>query len=114
MSVNYKYAWRNGPRWALDYLREGKVTACLRTIWHSLGRGHIGEACQICGRPYLFWWASDALYEAVVGRGRYPNGESAPGLYCLACFTDIAARRGITIRWIPEAWNTAQATEKPR
>jgi hypothetical protein len=98
----YAYAWRNGPRWAFWYLRLGRVKGFLRIVWFTLIRGHIGEACQECGMPYLLWWAEDDLYATVTGRGRYSNGESAPGLYCLDCFDRKARKQGIRLCWKPE------------
>lgn len=100
----YGYAWRNGPRWAFQYLVQGKVVAALRQLWNSLVFGHMTESCQECGRPYLLWWADDDLYKQVTGRGRYANGESAPGLYCLECFDAKAERIGLILKWKPEVF----------
>ncbi len=102
---DYAYAWRNGPRWAFEHLCEGHITAFLRTLWITLWRGHIGETCQECGRPYLSWRAEHGVYESVTGLKRYPSGEWAPGLFCLNCFDRKARERGITIRWKPEIQN---------
>ena len=101
MSVDYGYAWRNGPRWATWYLRQGKIAGFLRTLWHSLVRGHIGEACQECGSPYPLWHADDALYTRVTGNARHDNGEAASGLFCLNCFDRKAEARGISLQWNP-------------
>jgi ribosomal protein S14 len=84
-----------------EYLREGKVVAALRTVWFTLILGYIREACQECGRPYLLWWSDDALYAKVTGHGRFTNGEAAPGLWCLECFSRKAESIGIWIRWEP-------------
>lgn len=101
---SYGYAWRNGPRWAFEYLCEGKVLAAFRQFWNSVVCGHISESCQECGRAYLLWWADDALYERVTGRGRFANGESAPGLFCLDCFDKMAEKRGVVLKWKPEVF----------
>ncbi len=104
LSRDYVYAWKNGPRWAFWYLREGRVVAFFRTLWFTLCRGHIGEACQECGRPYPLWCAEHDVYEAVTGLKRYSNGEWAPGLFCLACFDGKARRKGISLQWKPEVF----------
>lgn len=104
LTVNYAYAWRNGWRWALCYLQRGLITASVRTIWFSLVRGHMGEACQECGRPYLFWRSPDDVYESVTGTGRSLDGQSAPGLYCPDCFDKKARRKGIVLQWKPEVF----------
>jgi hypothetical protein len=100
--ANHGYAWRYAPRWALSYLFQGKPVACARTLWYSLVRGHISEACEECGRPYLLWWADDALYERVTGRDKLPNGEAATGLFCFECFDTLAEGKGIRLKWVPE------------
>ena len=109
--IDYGYAWRNGPRWALWYLRRRRPVAALRTLWWALVRGHIGETCQECGRRYLLWHADDDLYGAVTGRWPSPPAiswtgewcsESATGLFCLVCFDRMACDKGIVLRWKPE------------
>jgi hypothetical protein len=100
--TDYHYAWRNGPRWVLGDLRRRRPVAALRTLRWTLFRGHIGETCQECGRPYLLWHADDALYGAVTGRYPRPDGESATGLFCLACFDRMARAEDIVLRWKPE------------
>jgi hypothetical protein len=101
MKVDCRYAWTAGPRWVWWYAKRGKIVAAIRTIYWTLIRGNICEACQECGNPYPHWHADDALYERVTGRGRYANGESAPGLFCLHCFDRKAEQRGITLQWNP-------------
>jgi hypothetical protein len=100
---DYTYAWRCGWRWVFSYLRGRKLVAAIRTVWFTLVLGHISEACQECGMPYLLWWADDDLYARVTGRGRYENGEAASGLFCLECFDRMAKEKGFGIRWKPEA-----------
>ena len=100
MRIDYAYAWRNGPRWAWDYLRYRRsMLGFFRTLWYTLVCGHIGEACQECGRPYLLWWADNDLYDEVTGLGN--EGGNSPGLFCLECFNEKAERIGITLRWKP-------------
>ena len=108
MTQDYRYAWRNGPRWAMWYLRRRRIVAAVRTLWWTLVRGHISEACQDCGRPYLFWHAVDDLYGRVTGRWPFPDGECATGLFCLDCFDRMAERRGISLRWIPTELRSAK------
>ena len=55
------YAFRHGWRWAGWYLRERRPAAAIRTLFDAYVRGHSGETCQECGRPYLFWHATDDL-----------------------------------------------------
>ena len=101
--TDYAYAWRNGPRWAWEYLRwRHSPIGFLRTLWYTLVLGHIGEACQECGRPYLLWWAENTLYDAVTGLGA--RGGSSPGLFCLECFDRKARQNGISLKWKPERY----------
>lgn len=102
--TDYRYAWRNGPRWALWYFRAGHPRVAARRLWTALVHGYIGEGCQDCGRPYLLWHATDDLYGRVTGRWPSPDGESASGLFCLACFDRRAAAKGIMIIWQPEVY----------
>ena len=95
------YAWRNGWRWAGWYIRRGRFVAAIRELWDAYVRGHNGETCQDCGRPYLHWRADDRLYGEVTSRWPRPDGESASGLFCLACFSRMADRKGMTIMWVP-------------
>jgi hypothetical protein len=98
---DYLYAWKNGPRWAWEYLRyRGRIVGFLRTIWYSLILGHKGEACQECGRPYLLWWAENEVYDDVTGL--VAKAGYSPGLFCLNCFDRKAERKGICLRWKPE------------
>lgn len=101
LNVDFGYAWKCGPRWALWYLRLGRIPAFFRTLWFTLCRGHIGEACQECGRPYLHWRADHEVYERVTGLKRYASGEWAPGLFCLECFDGKAHSKDISILWKP-------------
>jgi hypothetical protein len=100
---DYRYAWQCGLRWVGYYLRQGRVLGALRAAWYTFALGHIGEACQECGRPYPLWTADHGLYERVTGNARRANGEWAAGLFCLDCFDHKARERGITLRWRPEA-----------
>lgn len=103
ISRDYPYAWKHGWRWAWEYLRyRGRVLGFLRTLWYTIVLGHIGEACQECGRPYLLWWADNDLYYTVTGIAQH-RGCVAPGLFCLECFDRKASRKGIVLRWKPEA-----------
>jgi len=111
MAADYAYAWKNGPRWAFEFLRYRKgrgisygmaVLGFLRTLWLTLVCGHICEACQECGRAYLLWWAPDDLYATVTGLEKR-GGSYSPGLFCLDCFDRKARRKGIHLRWKPEA-----------
>jgi hypothetical protein len=99
--TDYRYAWRNGPRWALWYVRNRRLIAAARALWWALVRGYIGEGCQECGRPYLLWHARDDLYGEVTGRWPSPGGESGGGLFCLACFDRLARAKGIDLQWQP-------------
>lgn len=97
---DYRYAWRNGPRWAAWYICRHRVIAAIRVLWTTLAHGYIGEMCEVCGRTYLLWHASDELYTAVTGRIGV-NGECAYGLFCPCCFDRLADRHGISLRWEP-------------
>jgi len=107
VSSDYRYAWRNGWRWAGWFVRRRHIVGVLRTLWWAYVRGHISETCQDCGRPYLLWHADDDLYGRVTGRWPTPWGdgsgrsEAATGLFCLDCFDRMAERQGISLRWIP-------------
>lgn len=98
----YRYAWRNGPRWAFEYLREGRIVAACRQLWNSFIHGHISESCQECGRMYSAWTADHDVYERVTGYKRYENGEWATGWFCHDCFHHKARSKGIFLRWKPE------------
>ena len=42
----------------------------------------------------------DAIWEAVTGHARYPDGEAAPGILCIPCVDDLADEAGLTyLRW---------------
>jgi len=110
--TDYLYAWRNGPRWALRYLRRGRVVAALRQLWWRLVRGYIGEGCRDCGRPYLLWHARDDLYGRVTGFWPYPDGEAGGGPFCPACFTDRAEALGIMVIWQPEVYPGTGFTDR--
>jgi len=108
---DYAYAWKNGPRWAWEFLyyRKGRSISLgasfigfLRTLWLTLACGHISETCQECGKPYLLWWAPDDLYATVTGLEKR-GGSYSPGLFCLDCFDRKAVRKGMLLRWKPEA-----------
>ncbi len=104
------YAWRHGWRWSGWFFRRGKVVAGLRELFDAYVRGHNGETCQECGRPYLLWFAADDLYERVTGRHGEPwsdgsgRVQAAPGLFCLACFDRMAEAKGVSIIWQPEVY----------
>jgi hypothetical protein len=102
--TDYRYAWRNGPRWAFGDFRRHRPVAALRTLWWTLVRGHIGEACQECGRPYLLWHATDDIYGQVTGNWPHSDGEAGGGLFCPACFDRLAEAKGILTIWQPEVY----------
>lgn len=92
-------AVKDVSRWALAvdclryYPRHHRWAALCRDLWDVLVRGEKGESCELCGRRYVWWSASDYLYQAVVG--------SDGGLYCPACFDRMAERHGLVLRWSP-------------
>lgn len=104
------YAAWNGWRWAAQFVREGKLLAAIRQAWSAYVVGNDGEACQECGRSYLWWHADDDLYGRVTGHWPTPwsdgsgNAEAGGGLYCLACFDQLARAQGIKVRWEPKEW----------
>lgn len=108
MSTDYRYAWRNAPRWFGWYARRRRFLAGFRTLWGALVHGYIGETCQVCGRSYILWHADNDLYGAVTGRHAIPwadgsgNEELAGGLFCPDCFDRMAEQAGIWLRWRPE------------
>ena len=110
--TDYRYAWRNGPRWALYFVRHRRFLAALRSLWYRLACGHIEEDCQDCGRPYLLWHAADDLYGRVTGNWPHPDGESGGGQFCLACFDRRAERQGIVIIWQPEIYPGTSRTNE--
>lgn len=62
------------------------------------GRGRFtepdSEHCCRCGLPVGVWWnTTDELWADLSG---YENGE---GVLCVGCFDEVAARRGIALRW---------------
>ena len=99
-------------RWALArtdlrwYGRRRQCVALLRSLWWTIVRGHYSELCQVCGRPYRHWLATDYLWNAVMGEPdwRARHGEFAyqgvPGLSCPDCFDRQATRCGFTITWL--------------
>jgi hypothetical protein len=113
------YAFRNGWRWVGWFLRRGKIVAAIREAWDAYVRGHDGETCQECGRPYLFWHARDDLYGQVTGRWPIPwsdgsgRSEAATGQFCPACFTRMAKAKGLTIIWQPELYPGTGHTPQP-
>jgi hypothetical protein len=101
-NINRMHAFRYSPRWMINYIREGKPLAALRTFWDSFIGGYIGEACDECGKSYVNWYAKHDLYARVTGQTRYANGEWAPGLYCPACFDKLALNKNIHLTWQPK------------
>lgn len=94
LAVDHRYAWRYGWRWILSYVRQGKIQPAVRQCYWVLIRGHIGEACNFCGRPYMVWWAPNDLWERFAGDA---------GLCCPNCFDRRARRAGVILKWRPEA-----------
>src|SRR6266566_5023764 len=94
------YAFHNGWRWIAWYLRRGRIMAAIRQMWLAYIVGYDSEACQDCGRSYALWRAPDQLYGEVTGRWPRPwddgsgRTESASGLFCHDCFTDMAEQAG--------------------
>jgi hypothetical protein len=101
------YAAWNGWRWAGWYVRHRQWAASLRQLWSAYVLGNDGEACQLCGRDYLLWHAGDDLYGRVTDRWPHSDGEVASGLFCLACFTQLAEQRSITLIWLPQRLGSA-------
>lgn len=81
--------------------RFGNPAARTRALYWLLLRRYETELCQHCGRPVrLVYHAPDWLWEAVTGNGRYPDGESAPGILCPRCLGDLAEAKGLPfLRW---------------
>lgn len=75
--------------------------AMLRGIYWRLVRRYETELCQHCGRPVLLvYHAPDAIWEAVTGLARHPDGHAAPGILCPVCFDDLAEAKGLPyLRW---------------
>lgn len=75
--------------------------AMLRTLYWWIIRRYETELCQHCGRPVrLVYHAPDAIWEAVTGRARHPDGHAAPGILCPRCLSDLAKKRGLPfLRW---------------
>jgi hypothetical protein len=75
--------------------------AMLRALYWMLVRRYETELCQHCGRPVrLVYHAPDAIWEAVTGRARHPDGEAAPGVLCPRCLDDLATAKGLPfLRW---------------
>lgn len=96
-----RYALANGWRWVIWYLRRRRFAAALRQARSAYVLGLDTEACQDCGRGYPCWRAGDGLYGRVTGRWPKPDGESASGLFCPACFDRMAGAAGVSIWWQP-------------
>lgn len=79
--------------WLRNTLRTRRGVALARELWTRVICGDNAETCQDCGRRYILWHASNALYEAIVGHRR--------GLFCPNCFTQKARDAGIRIFWEP-------------
>jgi hypothetical protein len=93
-------------RWSLT--RKGwhpkrKRLARLRSFYWTLFRLHETEICARCGGPVkLCFHVPDAIWKAHAGFAqtkRDSGGESAPGVLCPGCFTDLAAENGAHCLW---------------
>ncbi len=76
------------------YLRHGRILAMFRTLWIQVVQHDNGETCQVCGRDYVLWRASDEMYREVVGH--------LHGLYCPWCFDRRARANGLILDWQPQ------------
>ena len=100
MSIDYPYAWRNGPRWLWRSIRwNRRPMACLRLLYWTFIRGNMGETCQECERPQpLSWHAPDSIWLKVM--------PSKGGTLCPKCFDrKWEAQRlhpgGTFLHWVP-------------
>ena len=75
--------------------------AMLWALYWMLVRRYKTELCQRCGRPVdLAYHAPDAIWEAVTGRARHPDGHAAPGILCPSCLGVLAKAKGLPfLRW---------------
>lgn len=75
--------------------------AMWRGLYWWIIRQYETELCQHCGRPVrIVYHAPNALWEAVTGRVRQPDGTAAPGILCPSCFDDLAEAKGLPyLRW---------------
>lgn len=75
--------------------------ATMRCLYWWIVRRWETELCQHCGRPVrIVYHAPDAIWEAVTGRARHPDGHAAPGILCPPCFDDLAEAKGLPyLRW---------------
>jgi hypothetical protein len=88
--TNYPYTLRYGWRWVVT---SRTLLTALRCFYWAIIRGHDGETCWFCGRPYPLWWAPDDLWAEFSGNS---------GLCCPSCFDARAKKRGVWLRWRPE------------
>jgi hypothetical protein len=93
--TNYRYTLRCGWRWVWNDLRRGALVVALRTAWWALVRGHDGETCGFCGRPYILWHSPDDLWVAFSGNS---------GCCCPSCFDLRAYDQGVVLKWKPEVY----------
>lgn len=76
--------------------------ARIRLLYWVLIRRHETEICAMCGGPVrVVFHVPDAIWEAATGYGgRRPDGESAPGVLCIPCVSDLAEDAGLPfLRW---------------
>jgi len=76
--------------------------AVLRYLYWTLIRGYECETCRRCGGPVrVVFHVPDGIWETVTGYGpRSPGGESAPGVLCPPCVSDLAKQAGLPfLRW---------------
>lgn len=82
--------------WKFDNL-----AATMRALYWMLVRRYETELCQHCGCPVaIVYHAPDAIWGAVTGLARQPDGEAAPGILCPTCLSDLAQDAGLPfLRW---------------
>jgi hypothetical protein len=110
---SYTYRWYEcNPFYQLSLARwsftkkgwhpKAKRLARLRCLYWTLIRLHNTEICACCGGPVgLVYHAPDAIWEAATGYGgRSPGGESAHGVLCPQCLSQLAKEAGLPfLRW---------------
>jgi len=87
---------------AVLYARKFDNRAAMwRALYWMLVRRYKTELCQHCGRPVgLVYHAPDAIWEAITGRARHPDGQAAAGILCPRCLSRLAKAKGLPfLRW---------------
>jgi hypothetical protein len=88
-----RYAWRYLIRYEFKYHHKRSLATRVRSMWLVVVCGHIGETCRDCGRRYLLWMSSDALYKELTG--------GYGSQFCPACMGRRAEKLGLLIMWVP-------------